>query len=30
MLVSIVAGFMSFVAVMICVAVNSFGYPVDN
>lgn len=29
MLVSIIAGFTSLVAVVLCIAVNSFGHPED-
>jgi hypothetical protein len=29
MMLSIIAGFTSFVAVMVCIAVNSFGHPGD-
>ncbi len=29
MLVSIIAGFSSFVAILLCIALNSFGHPGD-
>jgi len=29
MMLSIIAGFASFVAVMVCIAVNLFGHPED-
>ncbi len=29
MLITMIVGFTSFVAVMLCIAVNSFGHPAD-